>query len=214
MKWAIVLIDNKKRETIEQGLKRFKIPYEIGIPLVKVLRKRFKNKDFFDHIPLLFNYGFIKLPNKFLKSREKLMEIKNRCPGVFSWMYCMPNERGYIVETVPEYVVKDLMERADRLSIFSASDMNKFNKGDFIILKGYPFDGLGAEIISINNKTKKVKVNVFIMSSVREVQVNFENIFYSIYGDFDESLSPKSLDEIEGRYKNSLDRLEFKNSKK
>jgi hypothetical protein len=49
------------------------------------------------------------------------------------------------------------------------------------------------------------------MEAFREVTVSFDNVFYSIYKDFDEALSNNSIDGIEAQYKNALDKFQFKN---
>ena len=210
MKWCIALIDFKKLNTIDPGLKGMGLKYELGIPTVVVLRKRFKNKEFFERVPLMFNYGFIKLPNKVAKNRDRLIKIKDRIPGIFSWMF-KSGYNDYAVEHVPESIVIRLMRLGDNLSIFSKGDLERVKKGDLITLKGYPFDGLPAEIINIDHKARKVRVNLFIMEAFREVTVSFDNVFYSIYKDFDEALSNNSIDGIEAQYKNALDKFQFKN---
>jgi len=213
MKWAVAFIDNKKRETIYKDFKSLKIEHEIGIPVIKVLKKRFKNKQYFETVPLLFNYGFIRLPRHTIKSRETLIDIKDKIPAIYNWMYKSPCKAGFIVETVPEKVVKELDKKSKELSIFSAGEFNRIKTGDFIVLRGYPFEGLKARIKSVNHKSKRVLVDLEIMDSIRQVEVSYENVFYSIYTNFDESLNSNSLDEIESRYKNSLDRFQYKRTK-
>lgn len=210
MKWCIALIDFKKIDNIEPSLNKVGIKFELGIPTVTILRKRFKNKDFFDKVPLMFNYGFIRLPNKYAASKDKLLELKEKVPGIFSWMFTN-KVKGYAVEIVDASVVERLLNLSDRISVFSKSDIDRISPGDLITLKGYPFDGLPAEVVKVDSKAKKVRVNLFIMEAHREVTVRFENIFYSIYSNFDESVSSNSIDEIDGRYKNSLDKVHHKN---
>lgn len=213
MKWVIAYIDNKHRDDIESSLESLGIKFKVCIPCIRILRKRFKNKPHFSYIPLLFNYGFIKLPKSVIRSKEKLIEIKDKVPGIYSWMYKQPIDGGYAVEVVTVRIVKRLNKKANDLSIFSANDLKRFKPGDYIVLKNYPFEGLEAQIKSFNSQSKKVKVNLFIMGSVREVEVDYENIFYSIYEDFDEKVSFNSVDEMMGRNNNSFDRIEFKNQK-
>ena len=212
MKWCIALIDFKQVKTIPKGLTQMKIKHELGIPMVRVLRKRFKNKEYFEDVPLMFNYGFIKLPNKVAMNKDKLIQIKDRVPGVFSWMFTH-KIKGYQVETVKNNVVEYFMALANKVSIFSSNDINNINKGDFITLKGYPFEGLEAQIIDINYKTKKSDVLIYIMEGYRKVTVDFENIFYSIYTNFDDAISKNSIDTLESYNKGSLDKLHFKNLK-
>jgi transcription antitermination factor NusG len=209
MKWCIAMVDFKHLGGIGKGLNRLNIKHELGIPTVTILRKRFKNKEHFEKIPLMFNYGFIKLPNKVAANRDKLLNIRDNVPGIFSWLF-KNDDSGYQVEIVGEHIVKRLIALSHKISIFSKSDLSLIKSGDMITLKGYPFDGLQAEIVQINEKTNKVKVNLFIMEAHRQVTVDFENIFYSIYSNFDESISHNSIDEIESQFKNSFDRFQRK----
>lgn len=212
MKWCIALIDFKQVSTIGRGLDGMGIKHELGIPMVTVLRKRFKNKEFFEDVPLMFNYGFIKIPNKVAMNKDLLLQIKDRVPGIFSWMF-KSDKTPYLVENVKPQIVERLMEMSRKISIFSKSDLDLIKSGDLITLKGYPFDGLPATVIEINKKSKKVRVNLFIMDSYREVVVDFENIFYSIYSNFDESISSNSFENIESKFKNSIDKFQFKHQK-
>ena len=211
MRWAIAYINNKYREGISDSLSKLGLVYKVSIPCIKVLRKKFKNKKHFQVLPLLFNYGFIALPEDYLKSRELLISLKDKVSGIYSWMYREPSKEGFIVETVNSKKVRELKSKAENLSIFSVDELSKFKAGDQIILKGYPFEGLAAKIKSINPKSKKVLVDIFIMSSVREVEVSFENIFYSPYENFDESLSSQVIETMEEKFKNSRDWLQYKN---
>ena len=212
MRWAVAYIDNKYRDGICEALAKEIENYKVSIPCIKVLKKKFKNKKHFQTLPLLFNYGFIWLPEEYLKSRESLIDIKNRVAGIYSWMYREPSKEGFIVETVSYKEIKVLNKRAENLSIFSIDELNRFKEGDQVILKGYPFDGLAAKIKHINQKHKKITVYIYIMSSMREVEVSYENIFYSIYDNFDDSVNSGNIEEIEHKFKNSRDRIEFKNS--
>lgn len=72
--WVIAYIDSKFINLIKPQLARNK-EYEdvdVFIPTVKVLKKTFKGEDHFDEVPLLFYYGFFKIPRVLATSRNYL----------------------------------------------------------------------------------------------------------------------------------------------
>lgn len=220
--WAVAYINRPFIPTISRDLKKFKLDnIRAYIPTVRVLRKQFKNKQHFEDVPLLFNYGFFRMPFEDACNKETLMRLKIMVGGIFNWLYTTtePEEcQGHImnrlmVETVK---IKDLvkLKRAALLnSIYSSDDVNHLNKGDYIILRGYPFDGLPAEIISVNAKKEEVKVKLMVNDGglIQETTVSFSNIFYSIYSNFDEpTLSDNTLEGIAERSKSrSTDKLMY-----
>ena len=92
-----------------------------------------------------------------------------------------------------------LKKSADVLSVFSDEDIDRISIGDYITLKGYPFDNVPAEVLEINKKKQHVKVRLDISSNLDVVTVSFENVFYTIYSsqDPDDPMRETSLDEIE-----------------
>ena len=64
--WAIAYINRDFIDRVEIDLGKYK-KYEAVkayIPTVRILRKKFKGKDIFEHVHLLFNYGFFQIHNK------------------------------------------------------------------------------------------------------------------------------------------------------
>lgn len=54
--------------------------------MVNVLKKTHKGKMQFEEIPILFNYGFIKMPSEFAYSRPFLNKLKRNISGIRTWL--------------------------------------------------------------------------------------------------------------------------------
>jgi len=186
------------------------------IPMVRVLKKQFKNKEYFDEVPLLFNYGFFKVPIGLAINTDLMMKMKEDISCISGWVRDGAKRHGsredektrdwvytdsnVAFATVKEETVALLVEEARKNSIFSSDDIKKIKPDDIIFLMGYPFEGMQAKVISIDTKAKKLKVLLGLdidqedWVNGREVQVHFENVFYSLYqGSHDENYNQEKL---------------------
>ena len=84
-------------------------------------------------------------------------------------------------------------------SIYSSADINNLYPGKIVILKGYPFNGLEAEVIKVHKKRQEVQVKLLLQTHMSKVMVSFENIFYTIYKDdfMNTEMREASTDEME-----------------
>ena len=89
--------------------------------------------------------------------------------------------------TIEAYEVEYFKALEPSISTHSASEIERLKKGDYINLKGYPFDNLDAQVISINHAKEKVKVSLISGDQTKEVEVSFDNIFFSVYENYDEN---------------------------
>ena len=185
--------------TIERDLHSFGYgDVKFHIPTVKVLKKRFKGKNYYDEIPLLFNYGFFRVPRDGARNKEYLQRMKVAVGGIYNWVYrsedSLPpsnwKREPYLVSIIK---IKDIvkLKRISLLnSIYSSDDVEALGAGKFIVLHGYPFEGMSAEVLSVHPKKELVKVrllNDMVNTAIfEEVNVHFSNIFYSIYSGCDE----------------------------
>lgn len=209
--WLIAHIDKKKIHTIEKDFKKSNqyIGMEASVPCVQVLKKQFKKKDYFDSVPLLFNYGFFKIPLIWALSDDLLEKFKKDITCISSWVkdrakahstkstYEEDEDGNYIkkyltyldvsVATVTEVDVMRMEKYAKETSIHSSEEVEKVKEGDMITLMGYPFEGMNARVISIETKRKKMRVQIqmddedFTHFSNTEVEVHFDSVFWSIY---------------------------------
>ena len=85
--YCICRIDRKTWKYINEdlssrGYKRIKA----YIPTVQILKKTKEGKNYYDEVPLLFNYGFIKMKSEKAFDRNFLNKLKKNIPGILNWM--------------------------------------------------------------------------------------------------------------------------------
>lgn len=81
--------------------------------------------------------------------------------------------------------------------VYTSEDIINLKLGSYVVLKGYPFEGIGATILEVNLNLKLVKVALYPDSANIIVQIPMDNVFYSIYNDFDENKLMASNDFIQ-----------------
>lgn len=196
--WGIAYIKGNHLSTIDADIERSPYPYiRAAIPKIRILRKQFKNHQFFTEVPLLFNYGFFKLPYHLACDIEFLKDFKREINGIHGWLYKQGITENYILDsedhtlqrvlkiyTVDHGEVMRLMKIGRSKSIYHANDINALAPGTQIALKGYPFEGMTGEIIEVNERKEEAKIKVFVGTESRKVTVSFGNLFYSVYEDF------------------------------
>jgi len=212
--WAIAYINRDFLNVVEAELNRYGYDVEAYIPTVKVLKKKFKGKNVFEYEPLYFNYGFFKVSYEDACNPEFLLQLRSRISCIYGWVKDPANNIKKNVslrdnnkdsyKALPgsafasDKEIANMVKTGDTLSIHSAEEVARFKKGDYIKLKGYPFDDVPCEIIEINKHRKEIKVSLLLDVFVKEVTVSFENVFYTIYQGYDESLKDDiNFDDLE-----------------
>lgn len=208
--WLIAYINTSYIERVYSDLK--KNPeyrdIEVYIPTVKILKKTFKKENYFEDVPLLFNYGFFKIPRKYAVHKRFLEDLKTNVNCIFSWvndplkvMGKKPNLRPdnkftwddthVPVATATSEEIATLVRAAYQTSVYDGDDISKLNPGMIIKLRGYPFDNILAEVVEVYPKKHKVRVNIEMFDQVKDVLVSFDNVFFTIYhsGSYDDSVT-------------------------
>lgn len=226
--WLIAYINRSyiniaNEELAEYGYKNV----EAYIPTVRVLRKQFKGKPVFEFVPLLFNYGFFNMPYKKACNTEYISELRQRITCIYGWvkdpiktvsenLHLRLDNRGFI-HAIPKAAlatdeeVTRLVKASDSMSIYNAEDLERIKPGDYIKLEGYPFEGMPAEIISINKRKREVIVKLLLDAIVKQVTVSFDNVFYSVYKNFKETGRESSTDKLKENYgQGAVDYLTYK----
>lgn len=210
--WLIAHINSEFIHRVEKDLSRFG-DIEAYIPTVKVLQKNFKNKAHYEDVPLLFNYGFFKVPSYIAYNPELLQKLKENTACIYSWVKDITRvpeskklklkERGKIapIARVTKEEIEEIKKKQKDISIFSDEELAKLGPGSSVELRGYPFEGFSATILKIDYDKKEVEVEIDVSvenSLLRVVKVEFENVFYTIYkGGYDDTLTNQvSLDEL------------------
>ncbi len=236
--WVVAYIVRDHISRVEEDLlERGFGSIRVYIPTVRILKKQFKNRNIYEYVPLLFNYGFFQIPYDKACDVEFLKKLREDIPAIYGWVsdptkvikkkptLRMDNKNPEYGETedgiktikrplktpkvataTEEEIVK-LLKSAEDNSVFSDGLVGRLKEGDFLTLQGYPYDGMTAEIVDVNPNTKKVKVRLLLETMITTAVVSFENIFYTVYADFDKSCKEKSIDEINEHGKRNLDRI-------
>jgi len=228
--WCICYINKDFIENLEKDLgknPKYK-DIETYVPAVKVLKKKFKGKDHFEDVPLLFNYGFVKMPRIQAISDEFLIRLKKDVKAIYSWVrdpsavmseepiLSLDNKETrnkrheYSVATATEKEISKIIASASNLSIYSKEDIERLKPGMSITLHGYPFDNVPAVVVKIDKKKRKVKVKLELFRMMKEASVDFDNVFYTVYkSKFNEEPTREvSLDELKSNAGNgSLDNI-------
>ena len=151
---------------------------------------------------MLFNYGFIRLPLRKAADKTYLRTLKEKIAGINGYLEdkcrkwrrrpkIKKGRKVYDIRDVPvatteAYEIDYFKSLEPTVSTHSSHDIERLKKGDFVNLKGYPFDNLDAQVLSINLNKEKVEVLIFTGDQSKKVEVSFDNIFFTIYENFDE----------------------------
>lgn len=172
------------------------------VPTISVLKKSRKGKNEYEDVPLLFNYGFIKMKPEKAFDRYYLNKLKRDIPGILSFMKSLdyrPKRKRLRVDNAEDFddysmvatITKEEVKKYCRMSkankIFSVNDITRVAIGDYVVLRGYPFEGIPAIILESNLNTRKMLVKLYPeMDGSLEIEVPMENVLYSAYHESDE----------------------------
>lgn len=222
--WCIAYIRKKFIEQIPEDLTLHGLTdIEVYVPTVKVFKKLFKGRSQFDDVPLLFNYGFFKLPYHKACRVQYLAELRNQITAIHGWVkdpikrienLIKNKEESEFrlslleVATASDKEIANLVRSSNNNSIFNKDVIERITPGDKVFLSGYPFDDLPAEIISINHKLQTIKVKLLIENGMGELSVGFDNVFYTVYNAYSNNEAENiSIDELRDTGSKLLDKI-------
>ena len=201
--YCIFRLDRKfykriNKDLISRGYKHVKAI----VPTISVLKKSRKGKNEYEDVPLLFNYGFIRMRSDKAFDRYYLNKIKRDIPGILSFMKSLDHKpkrkrlRIDNAEDFDDYSVVATISRGEVIrykhmakanKIYSVDDITRIGIGDYVILRGYPFEGIPAILLESNLNTKKMLVKLYPETDGNlEIEVPMENVLYSAYHESDE----------------------------
>lgn len=201
--YTIFYLERKYFHTINQDLKDYGFEHVKAIvPTVKVLRKAIKGKLNFEEVPILFNYGFIRMPLEKAYSRPFLNKLKKKIPGIRSFLKdtqtIFPKKKRAridnaedfddfsIVATCPRSEVRRFKRLSRENKKFSVDDITSIKIGDYLVLKVYPYEGVDATVLDINYQAQTVKLMLYPENGKMEINVPFNHVLYSVYSNYDE----------------------------
>lgn len=201
--YCICRIDTKFWKGINSSLQeRGYSDIKCFVPTVQVLLSSKDKKHQYKDVPLLFNYGFIRMRSTKAYNRQFLRELSQNVQGINGFLksldYMHPKKlRRRIdnaedwddfskVATVSREEFKYYQGLAKANQIYHLSDV-AVKAGETVILKKYPFDGLIAKILDFNFSNKTVMVEIYPGNgSVIKLQLPLDNILYTPYDNYDE----------------------------
>lgn len=183
------------------------------IPVVRMLKKTQAGKETYDVVPLLFNFGFLRMKTSLSYDRAFLRQLVYDIPGISGWVYdtitMHPRKKKKRVDNIDIFddfskvarisrkEVKYYKRVAKKNSVYSMDEITSLAIGDYVTLHGYPFEGVGATVNDILLKEKLVDVTIFPNERASlNVQLPFSNVLYSVYNDFEEDLLINSEDSV------------------
>lgn len=241
--WVVAYINRDYVESVDTDLvsEGFSA-VKVFIPTVRILKKQFKNRNIYEYVPLLFNYGFFNIPYSSACDPDFLKRLKDSIPVIYAWVkdpiktlrsnprLRMDNKNSFpeddefdenedgikilpkkpistTIAIVTEDEIANLLKASEYLSVFSEGIADQLREGQFITLKGYPYEGMPAEIVKIDRVKKQIKVRLLLECVIAEATVHYENIFYTVYSDYSKPMRENSLDELGDRSSRTLDRI-------
>ena len=201
--YCICRVDTKFWKGINSSLQeRGYSDIKCFVPTVQVLSSSKDKKHQYRDVPMLFNYGFVRMRSTQAYNRQFLRELSQNVQGITGFLksldYMHPKKlRRRIdnaedwddfskVATVSREEFKYYRDLAKANQIYHLSDV-AVKAGETVILKKYPFDGLIAKVLDFNFSNKTVMVEIYPGNgSVIKLQLPLDNILYTPYDNYDE----------------------------
>ena len=200
--YCIFYLNSKKWKDINEQISSLGIKnIKAIIPTVKILRKTSRGKMIFTEEPVLFNYGFMRIPRKLVYSRSYMSKLKKKISGIHSWLRNtetlhsrkkkarIDNVDDFddfsFIATVSRKEVMNFIKISKENKKYSLDDLVNIKPGDFVQLKGYPYEGVEATVKKVDYNNRVVKVETFVLNGVMNLTLPFDNILYSVYLNYD-----------------------------
>lgn len=210
--YTICRIDTKdwrniNHELVEHGYKDIKC----FVPTLTMVKKTYRGqKKEVEEVPMLFNYGFIRMRSEVAYNRNFLFHLKREIPGIVSFLKSLDSmhvkkKRRRVdnaedwddfskVATVTKKEFKHYMRLSRANQVFSLDEV-MVNVGDFVVMRGYPLDGMPAKVLDFNYPNKTAIVEIYPgEGSVLSMQIPLENILYSPYEHYQEDLLASKIE--------------------
>lgn len=68
---------------------------------------------------------------------------------------------------------------------YSVDDLMNVKIGDYLVLKGYPYEGVDATVLGIDHINKMVQLLLYPEMGKMEIWLPFDNVIYSVYQNYD-----------------------------
>jgi transcription antitermination factor NusG len=201
--YCIFYLESKYYKSINDDLKdRGYKHVKAIVPTVRILKGNTSRGDrVYKEEPVLFNYGFIKMPTVKAMSRDFLRKLKRDIPGIRGFLKNTETlfqrkkkaridnmdifDDFSIVATCPRKDVRRFIKISQENKRFSVDDLVSIKPGDYVILRGYPFEGVDATVLEVDQNHKKCKLLLYPQNGKMEIWLPFDSVLYSIYQNYD-----------------------------
>lgn len=172
------------------------------VPTVKILKgNTSRGERIYKEEPVLFNYGFIKMPVEKAISRDFLRKLRRDIPGIRGFLKNTETlftrkkkarvdnmdifDDFSIVATATRKEVRRFMKIEKENKRFSVEDLVSIKPGDYVVLKGYPFENVDATILEVDQNNKMCRLLLYPQNGKMEIKLPFDNVLYSVYQNYD-----------------------------
>lgn len=210
--YTICRIDTKDWRNINYELnERGYEDIKCFVPTLTMVKKTYRGqKKEVEEVPLLFNYGFVRMRSEKAYNRNFLFYLKREIPGIVSFLKSLDSmhtkkKRRRVdnaedwddfskVATVTKKEFRHYMRLSRANQVFSLDEV-MVNVGDFVVMRGYPLDGMPAKVLDFNYPNKTAIVEIYPgEGSVLSMQIPLENILYSPYEHYQEDLLASKIE--------------------
>ena len=102
-----------------------------------------------------------------------------------------------MVATATKKEVRHFQRLSRQNKRFSVQDIMNIKVGDYIVLKGYPYDGIDATVVNVNHTTKMVKLLLYPQMGKMEISLPFDQVIDTVYSNYDPEILSVSDQEID-----------------
>lgn len=184
------------------------------VPTIKYIDHQSSRGRYIDtEVPILFNYGFMRVPTDKVFDRQFMNKLKKSIPGIRAWLKnteTLHRNRGKRsrvdnldifddfsqIARVSKREVKRFLDISKENARLKFEDITTLHLGDFITLRHYPYIGVDAIVKDIDWDRQRVKLLTYPQSYKILSWLPMELAIYSVYEDFD----PRKLLSEQQRY--------------
>lgn len=189
------------------------------IPTIKFIDHQSSRGRYVDtEVPLLFNYGFMRVPTDRVFDRQYMAKMKKRIPGIRGWLKnteTLHRGRGKRprvdnldifddfsqIARVPRSEVRRFLAITKENSRLKFEDITTLHINDYIILRHYPYIGVDAIVKEVDLDNQRVRLLTYPETYKILSWLPMELVIYSVYEDFD----PRKL--LADQRKGDIDRI-------
>lgn len=200
--YAICYIDQKNFRSINDQLKEHGFKnIKAFIPTVKLVKKTVKGEVIYETVPLLFSYGFIRMPLNVAYDRHKISKIRRSISGIRAFLRSneplFKRKKKLRIDNAdiwddfsklalcPIEEIKRFKRLSKKNKLFSLDNLIQIKKGDYLVLDKYPYMGIEAEVEEVNYIRKTVRLNIYPEFGRMVLDLPLEEVLYSVYQNCD-----------------------------